>query len=602
MSGNSFESSAVTKRKFDVVIVGAGGSGMRASLQLARAGLNVAVLSKVFPTRSHTVAAQGGIGASLGNMSEDNWHYHFFDTVKGSDWLGDQDAIEFMCREAPKVVYELEHLGMPFDRNPDGTIYQRPFGGHTANYGEKPVQRACAAADRTGHAMLHTLYQQNVKSRTNFFVEWMALDLIRDADGDVCGVTAMEMETGDVHILEAKTTLLATGGAGRIFAASTNAFINTGDGLGMAARAGIPLEDMEFWQFHPTGVHGAGVLLTEGCRGEGAILRNSNGERFMERYAPTLKDLAPRDFVSRCMDQEIKEGRGCGPNKDYIELDMTHLGAETIMKRLPSVFEIGHNFANVDITKESIPVVPTIHYQMGGIPTNIHGQVVVPKNGNSNAVVNGLYAVGECSCVSVHGANRLGTNSLLDLLVFGRAAGNHIVDSALKTKTHKELPANAADFTLSRLYKLDATTTGEYAQDVANDIRNTMQRYAGVFRTQATMDTGVTEIKALAMRVKGIHLADKSKVFNTARIEALEVDNLIESALATMVSAAARKESRGAHSVADYSDTPEFPNGRNDPVWMKHSLWYSEGNRMDYKAVNLIPLTAESIPPKVRTF
>jgi succinate dehydrogenase / fumarate reductase, flavoprotein subunit len=598
----SFEASAVTKRKFDVVIVGAGGSGMRASLQLARAGLNVAVLSKVFPTRSHTVAAQGGIGASLGNMSEDNWHYHFFDTVKGSDWLGDQDAIEFMCREAPKVVYELEHLGMPFDRNPDGTIYQRPFGGHTANYGEKPVQRACAAADRTGHAMLHTLYQQNVKSRTNFFVEWMALDLIRDADGDVCGVTAMEMETGDVHILEAKTTLLATGGAGRIFAASTNAFINTGDGLGMAARAGIPLEDMEFWQFHPTGVHGAGVLLTEGCRGEGAILRNSNGERFMERYAPTLKDLAPRDFVSRCMDQEIKEGRGCGPNKDYIELDMTHLGAETIMKRLPSVFEIGHNFANVDITKESIPVVPTIHYQMGGIPTNIHGQVVVPKDGNSNAVVNGLYAVGECSCVSVHGANRLGTNSLLDLLVFGRAAGNHIVDSALKSKSHKALPANAADFTLGRLNRLDETTSGEYAQDVANAIRNTMQQYAGVFRTQATMDTGVTQIKALATRVKGIHLADKSKVFNTARIEALEVDNLIESALATMVSAAARKESRGAHSVADYSDTPEFPNGRNDPVWMKHSLWYSDGNRMDYKAVNLIPLTAESIPPKVRTF
>ena len=328
---------------------------MRASLQLARAGLNVAVLSKVFPTRSHTVAAQGGIGASLGNMSEDNWHYHFYDTIKGSDWLGDQDAIEFMCREAPKVVYELEHFGMPFDRNPDGTIYQRPFGGHTANYGEKPVQRACAAADRTGHAMLHTLYQQNVKARTNFFVEWMALDLIRDADGDVLGVTALEMETGEVHILEAKTTLLATGGAGRIYAASTNAFINTGDGLGMAARAGIPLQDMEFWQFHPTGVAGAGVLLTEGCRGEGAILRNSNGERFMERYAPTLKDLAPRDFVSRCMDQEIKEGRGCGPNKDYVVLDMTHLGAETIMKRLPSIFEIGHNFANVDITKEPIP-------------------------------------------------------------------------------------------------------------------------------------------------------------------------------------------------------------------------------------------------------
>ncbi len=602
MQTNSFVSSAVSKRRFDVVIVGAGGSGMRASLQLARAGLNVAVLSKVFPTRSHTVAAQGGIGASLGNMSEDNWHYHFYDTVKGSDWLGDQDAIEFMCREAPKVVYELEHLGMPFDRNPDGTIYQRPFGGHTANYGEKPVQRACAAADRTGHAMLHTLYQQNVKSRTNFFVEWMALDLIRDADGDVVGVTAMEMETGDIHILEAKTTLLATGGAGRIFAASTNAFINTGDGLGMAARAGLPLEDMEFWQFHPTGVHGAGVLLTEGCRGEGAILRNSNGERFMERYAPTLKDLAPRDFVSRCMDQEIKEGRGCGPNKDYIQLDMTHLGAETIMKRLPSVYEIGHNFANVDITREPIPVVPTIHYQMGGIPTNIHGQVVIPKNGNSNTVVNGLYAVGECSCVSVHGANRLGTNSLLDLLVFGRAAGNHIVDSALKAKSHKALPADAIDFTLSRLNRLESTSGGEYAQDVANDLRATMQQYAGVFRTQATMDEGVAKVKALALRVKGIHLADKSRVFNTARIEALEVDNLIECALATMVSAAARHESRGAHTVDDYPDSPEFPNGRNDAVWMKHSLWYSEGNRLDYKAVNLKPLTAESIPPKVRTF
>ena len=591
------------RRKFDVVIVGAGGSGMQASLRLSQAGLNVAVLSKVFPTRSHTVAAQGGIGASLGNMSEDNWHYHFFDTVKGSDWLGDQDAIEFMCREAPKVVYELEHAGMPFDRNPDGTIYQRPFGGHTANYGEKPVQRACAAADRTGHAMLHTLYQQNVKARTNFFVEWMALDLIRDGDGDVLGVTALEMETGEVHILEGKVTLFATGGAGRIYAASTNAFINTGDGLGMAARAGVPLEDMEFWQFHPTGVAGAGVLLTEGCRGEGAILRNSNGERFMERYAPTLKDLAPRDFVSRCMDQEIKEGRGCGPNKDYVVLDMTHLGAETIMKRLPSVFEIGHNFANVDITKEPIPVVPTIHYQMGGIPTNIHGQVVAPKNGNPNDIVNGFYAVGECACVSVHGANRLGTNSLLDLLVFGRAAGLHIVDAVKKApKAHKELPADAADRALSRLARLDNTTDGEYAQDVANDIRKATQEHAGVFRTQASMDEGVAKMAALAERVKHIGLKDKSQVFNTARIEALEVENLIESAQATIVSAAARRESRGAHTVNDYADSPEFPNGRNDAVWMKHTLWYSEGNRLDYKPVNLKPLTAESIPPKVRSF
>ncbi|TDP74013.1 succinate dehydrogenase flavoprotein subunit [Roseateles toxinivorans] len=592
----------IPKRKFDVVIVGAGGSGMRASLQLSLAGLNVAVLSKVFPTRSHTVAAQGGIGASLGNMSEDNWHYHFFDTVKGSDWLGDQDAIEYMCREAPKVVYELEHFGMPFDRNPDGTIYQRPFGGHTANYGEKPVQRACAAADRTGHAMLHTLYQQNVKARTQFFVEWMALDLIRDAEGDVVGVTALEMETGELHIMEAKTVLLATGGAGRIFAASTNAFINTGDGLGMAARAGIPLEDMEFWQFHPTGVHNAGVLLTEGCRGEGAILRNVNGERFMERYAPTLKDLAPRDFVSRCMDQEIKEGRGCGPNKDYIQLDMTHLGGETIMKRLPSVFEIGHNFANVDITKEPIPVVPTIHYQMGGIPTNIHGQVVVPKDGQPNTVVNGLYAVGECACVSVHGANRLGTNSLLDLLVFGRAAGNHIVDSGLKGKTHKPLPLDAGEQSAARVARLDSSNSGEYAQDVANDLRNAMQRHAGVFRTQAMLNEGVSQIAEIAKRVKNITLKDKSKVFNTARIEALEVENLIEAAQATIVSAAARTESRGAHTVDDYADSPEFPNGRNDKQWMKHTLWYSEGNRLDYKPVNLKPLTAESIPPKVRTF
>jgi len=589
-------------RRFDVVIVGAGGSGMRASLQLALAGVNVAVLSKVFPTRSHTVAAQGGIGASLGNMAEDNWHYHFYDTVKGSDWLGDQDAIEFMCREAPKVVYELEHMGMPFDRNPDGTIYQRPFGGHTANYGEKPVQRACAAADRTGHAMLHTLYQQNVKARTNFFVEWMALDLIRDAHGDVLGVVALEMETGEVHVLQAKCTLLATGGAGRIFAASTNAFINTGDGLGMAARAGIPLEDMEFWQFHPTGVHNAGVLLTEGCRGEGAILRNSEGERFMERYAPTLKDLAPRDFVSRCMDQEIKEGRGCGPNKDYIQLDMTHLGAETIMKRLPSVFEIGHNFANVDITKEPIPVVPTIHYQMGGIPTNVYGQVVAPKDGNHSSVISGLYAVGECSCVSVHGANRLGTNSLLDLLVFGRAAGNHIVDSGLPKQSHKELPKDAADRPLARLARLDSSIGGEYAQKVANDLRTTMQQHAGVFRTQASLDEGVAKVSAIAERAKSVALKDKSKIFNTARIEALEVDNLIESALATMVSAAARKESRGAHTVDEYGDTPELPNGRNDAVWLKHSLWYSEGNRMDYKPVNLQPMTVESVPPKVRTF
>src|SRR5579862_9465145 len=539
--------SSTPKRKFDVVIVGAGGSGMRASLQLARAGLNVAVVTKVFPTRSHTVAAQGGIGASLGNMSEDSWLWHMYDTIKGSDWLGDQDAIEYMCRMAPQVVYELEHFGMPFDRNPDGTIYQRPFGGHSANFGEKAVQRACAAADRTGHAMLHTLYQRNVRAHTQFFVEWMALDLIRDAEGDVLGVTALEIETGEVMILQVKVTLFATGGAGRIFAASTNAFINTGDGLGMAARAGVPLEDMEFWQFHPTGVAGAGVLITEGVRGEGGILLNCNGERFMERYAPNLKDLASRDVVSRSMDQEIKEGRGCGPNKDYVLLKLDHLGPEVIMKRLPSIREISIKFANADPVRDLVPVVPTVHYQMGGIPTKYLGQVVVPEGANSESIVPGAYAAGECACVSVHGANRLGTNSLLDLVVFGKASGEQMIkDIRALPSPQRTLPRDAGEYTRSRLARLDANAGGERVVDVLTDLRRAMQAHCGVFRFPEELIKGVEKIKAIADRSRRTYIQDKSKVFNTARVEALELDNLVETAMATIVSAEARKESRGA--------------------------------------------------------
>ena len=582
-------------RRFDAIVVGAGGSGLRAALQLAEAGLSVAVLSKVFPTRSHTVAAQGGIGAALGNMGEDSWLWHMYDTIKGSDWLGDQEAIEYMCRSAAEVVYELEHFGMPFDRNPDGTIYQRPFGGHSANFGEKSVQRACAAADRTGHAMLHTLYQRNTRARTQFFVEWMALDLIRDADGEVLGVTALEIETGEVSIVQAKATLFATGGAGRIFAASSNAFINTGDGLGMAARAGIPLEDMEFWQFHPTCVPGAGVLITEGVRGEGGILLNCNGERFMERYAPNLKDLASRDIVSRSMDQEIKEGRGCGPHKDYVLLKLDHLGPEVIMKRLPSIREIAIKFTNVDPIREPIPVVPTIHYMMGGIPTNIHGQVVVPRDGNPNAVVPGFYAVGECACVSVHGANRLGTNSLLDLLVFGRSAGNFIVEQNLPRRQHKPLPRQAGDAALARLARLDAAKSGESVAEVADALRKTIQAHCAVFRNQQLLSEGVRKVLEIEQRAQRVAIRDKSRIFNTARVEALELENLIEVAKATVISAEARKESRGAQARSDF---PE----RDDVNWLKHTLWYRAGNRLDYKPVNMKPLSVDAFPTKVRTY
>jgi succinate dehydrogenase / fumarate reductase flavoprotein subunit len=583
-------------RKFDAVVVGAGGSGMRAALELSRAKLKVAVLSKVFPTRSHTVAAQGGIAASLGNSSEDNWHWHMYDTVKGSDYLGDQDAIEYMCRRAVEVVVELEHMGMPFDRLDNGKIYQRPFGGHTQDYGSpKMAMRACAAADRTGHAMLHTLYQQNVKANTQFFVEWMALDLIRDPSGRVIGVVALEMETGEVHVLQSKAVLLATGGSGRIFYSSTNAFINTGDGLGMAIRAGIPLQDMEFFQFHPTGVYGAGVLITEGVRGEGGYLLNKNGERFMERYAPNAKDLASRDVVSRAMTLEIQEGRGCGPNADHVLLKLDHLGADVIDKRLPGIREIAIKFANADPIKDPIPVVPTVHYQMGGVPANYMGQVVVPGANGPEEIVPGLYAVGECSCVSVHGANRLGTNSLLDLVVFGKAAGEQIVrDVRALPESHPDLPKDAADRPLARLAHLDSASSGERVVDVSTDLRRAMQLHCGVFRFPEMLKEGVTKMREIASRAERVFIQDKSKVFNTARIEALELDNMVQSALATVISAEARTESRGAQARDDFKD-------RDDANWLKHTLYFPDG-RLEYKPVHMKPLSVDAFEPKVRTY
>jgi succinate dehydrogenase / fumarate reductase flavoprotein subunit len=529
-------------------------------------------------------------------MGEDSWLWHMYDTIKGSDYLGDQDSIEFLCRMAPEAVYELEHFGMPFDRNADGTVYQRPFGGHMQNFGAgPPVQRSCCAADRTGHAMLHTLYQRNVRSNTHFLVEWMALDLIRDASGQVLGVTALEMETGEVYVLHARATLFATGGAGRVYAASTNAFINTGDGLGMAARAGIPLEDMEFWQFHPTGVAGAGVLITEGVRGEGGYLLNKNGERFMERYAPTAKDLASRDVVSRAMATEIKEGRGAGPDADYVLLKLDHLGEELIESKLPGIREIAKKFANVDPVRDPIPVVPTVHYQMGGIPTNYHGEVIAPSGGNPEAIVPGFYAAGECACASVHGANRLGTNSLTDLLVFGKASGNRTIQFLRENPGHKDLPADAADRSLARLARLENQTNGESVYAVGNDMRRTMQAHCGVFRFPDMLSEGVAKIKQVAERAARTGIKDKSKVFNTARVEALELDNLIEVAQASLVSAEARKESRGAHDRADFHQ-------RDDVNWLKHSLWFKDGNRLEYKPVHLKPLTAQTFEPKVITY
>jgi succinate dehydrogenase / fumarate reductase flavoprotein subunit len=577
--------------EFDSIVVGGGGAGLRTSMQLAGAGQSVAVISKVFPTRSHTVAAQGGIAAALANVSDDKWLWHMYDTIKGSDYLGDQDAIEYMCKNAPEAIYELEHMGMPFDRNNDGRIYQRPFGGMTKNFGESSISRTCAVADRTGHAMLHTLYQKNIELKTQFFIEWIGLDLIRDEDGDVLGLIALELQTGDLGIFHAKNTIFATGGAGRIFQASTNAFINTGDGLGMAARANISLEDMEFWQFHPTGILGAGVLVTEGVRGEGGYLINSKNERFMERYAPSAKDLASRDVVSRSIAQEVLEGRGIGANKNGVYLTLSHLGEELINEKLPGIREISIKFANVDPVKDPVPVVPTVHYMMGGIPTTLNGQV---RDGVKQKEVNGFYAVGECACVSVHGANRLGSNSLLDLIVFGKAAGQHILDSS-KGKKLKKLPNDVTKKTIERLKKIDTKGSLEDPRELGEELRAVMQKHCGVFRTPELLNEGLGKVVDLKQRIRNISIKDNSKVFNTARSEALELQNLIEVALATMASAKNREESRGAHSRSDYPK-------RDDNSWLKHSLYNPKDGSLAYRPVKMKPLSVKSFPLKERVY
>ena len=585
----------IPKRTFDAVIVGGGGAGLRAALQLAQANLKVALLSKVFPTRSHTVSAQGGITAALANVSEDNWHWHMYDTVKGSDYLGDQDAIEFMCRNALPAVYELEHMALPFSRLDNGKIYQRPFGGQSKNYGGEQAIRTCAAADRTGHALLHTLYQRNIAARTQFFEEFFALDLVRDEEGYVLGVVALEIETGEPCLFESRATLLATGGACRIFRHSTNAHINTGDGLGMVLRAGLPLEDMEFWQFHPTGIPEVGSLISEGVRGEGGILYNRDDEAFMPRYAPNAKDLASRDVVARAIAQEIRAGRGCGEHGDYVHLDIRKLGAEKIKARLPGIRELSMQFAGVDPIDAPIPVTPTAHYMMGGIPTNMHGQVVAPVRTGPEEAVPGLYAVGECACVSVHGANRLGGNSLLDLVVFGRAAGQHVVEYLRENPFPRVLPQEQVDKALARLARWDKQKGTETVAGLRLEMQKIMQDHCGVYRTEALLQEGMDLLDKVEARLPDAALADRSKMFNTARLEALELENLMGIARATLVSALARTESRGAHTREDHPK-------RDDDHWLRHTLYFREGDQLDYKPVRLKPLTVETFQPKERTY
>ena len=583
-------------RDFDAIIIGGGGSGMRASLQLAESGLNTAVISKVFPTRSHTVSAQGGITCAIqSDDPEDDWRWHMFDTVKGSDYIGDQDAIEYMCSEGPKAVFELEHMGMPFSRTEEGRIYQRPFGGQSKDYGKggQACRTACAA-DRTGHSLLHTLYQANLKAGTNFLNEWFAIDLVLNSSKEVTGVIAFEIESGEIFYIRSKATVLATGGAGRIYASTTNALINSGDGIGMALRAGLPVQDIEMWQFHPTGIYGHGTLVTEGCRGEGGYLINKDGERFMERYAPNTKDLASRDVVSRAMAQEILEGRGCGPREDHIKLRLDHLGPGVVHKRLPGVTELSKTFAHVDPAVEPIPVVPTCHYMMGGIPTNINGQVVTLKEGK-DSVVNGLYAAGEVACVSVHGSNRLGGNSLLDLVVFGRAAGIYIEESLKQGSSLSPSSKEDIEQALIRLNKLNASKEGKETAELKKQMQDNMQSNFGVFRREDLMEKGIEDLGNSREAVENMYLSDKSVSFNTARIEALEMQNLFEVAEATAITANERKESRGAHARDDY---PE----RDDDNWLKHSIYFSSTKSVSKKDVNFRPTTVQAFQPTERSY